>query len=102
MFTYRTMNNPSGIISGGGWKDIRGQNVKIKAWSMLFLTIVLGGVAVTGPNGLALYACVLGGISLSLTVLFFFREKPAQFPPARSGSDLRKLQSTSTQSEQRR
>jgi hypothetical protein len=89
------MNHSSRIISGGGWKETRGPNVKIKAWSMLFLTIALGSAAVIGPGWLMPYACVSGGICLSLSVLFFFREKPAQVPFGRSDYDLRKLYSTS-------
>ena len=92
------MNNSSGIIFGGGWKDARGQNIKIKAWSMLFLAIALGAAAVIGPGWLVPYVCVLAGVSLSLSILFFFREKPAQFPTERSGSDLHNLHSTSRQS----
>ena len=85
------MNSSSRIIAGGGWEDSHGQNVKIKAWGTLFLAILLGGLGVAGPDWLVLYACISAGISLSLSVFFFFREKPAAFPSSRSGNDLRKL-----------
>lgn len=90
----RAMNNSSRIIFGGGWKDARSQKVKIKAWSMLFLTIALGAAAVTGPDWLVLYSCILAGFSLAFSLVFFFREKPTGFPSERSGSDLRKLHNT--------
>src|SRR5262245_60123092 len=89
----RPMSNFSAIVSGGGWKHACVENVKVKAWIKLFLTIVLGSVAVAGPDWLSLYIFILAVLNLSLSVLFFFREKPRPtvFPSGRSGTDLRKL-----------
>ena len=93
------MSGKSRIVSGGGWKETGGENVKVKAWFTLFLAILLGGAAVAGSDSPWLYACVPAGISLLLSVLFFFREKPRviRFFRGRVGSDMRKLYGTAGQ-----
>jgi len=70
--------------------------MKVKAWVMLFLAIFFGGAAVVGSNSFWFYTCVLAGISLLISVLFFFREKPRSisFPGGRVRTDLRKLYSS--------
>lgn len=87
------MNTPSPIVSGGGWKNTRAENIKVKAWVTLFLAILLGSIAIVGSDSFWLYACIPAGISLFLSILFFFREKPHSipFPQDRLDTDPRKL-----------
>jgi hypothetical protein len=81
------------ICSGGGWEKARTVHVRIKAWVMLFSSIALGGVAINGADSWLLYVGVPAGISLILSVILFFREKPREvvFPHGRSGGDIQKL-----------
>jgi len=87
------MNCASRIVHGGGWKDSRATNIKVKAWAMLFLAILFGVMAAAGTDSFWFYLAVPASISLMLSVWFFFREKPRSipFPLGSVGADPWKL-----------
>ena len=74
------MSTASQIVYGGGWKSTHVERLKVKAWIALFLAIGLGSVSILSMDSAWLYLSILAGLSLMVSVVLFFRERPLQFP----------------------
>jgi hypothetical protein len=93
------MTNSSQIVSGGGWEDACVERIKVKAWSMLFIAIVFGGVVIICSGPFLIYAFIPPGLCFLTSLVFFVWEKPGEvsFPRHRVGGDNRNLYSASGQ-----
>lgn len=91
------MLNSSQIVAGGGWKYTRVERIKVKAWMMLSVAILLCGVAIVGSDSFWFYASVPAGLSLVISLFLFVREKPREvsIPRQLVGGNLRNLYSAS-------
>jgi hypothetical protein len=93
------VTNSSQIVQGGGWKDARVERIKLKAWSMLFIAIVSGGVVIIYSGSFLIYANIPPGLCFLTSLVFFVWEKPREvsFPRHRVGGDIRNLYGASGQ-----
>jgi len=93
MFGGQRMTAVSRIVAGGGWKDVRIERVRVKAWTALFGAIGLASIAMQTGESFRVFAFILAALGFLTSVVFFVRERPRelQFSWGRGDHDLRNL-----------
>lgn len=68
----------SKIVQGGGWKDQRGERLKVKAWGFLFVAIFGGGIAAVFLDDWKGVMWLNAGslVCFMISVVLFFVERP--------------------------
>jgi len=89
------MSEIAHIVSGGGWKSTRKENIKVKTWVTLYAGIGFGFVSMMGQGSIWSYCWIPAVISFAASVVLFICEKPrkVEFPQGRVGQDPRNLYS---------
>jgi hypothetical protein len=87
------MNAFAQIIAGGGWKKIRKERIKVKAWCFFLTFVLLAGIGTSYFDQFGCLVFLLAAVPLLIAVVLFFREMPVEvdWPAERGEDDPRKL-----------